>query len=112
MKGFSKLSAVCFLFLAFCGCHKDQADVPVVSSEIAGCYGSLREIAGAKKVWAKESGAASISTPTWEDLKPYLAHGPPRCPGNGTYTIGSTEELPKCSIASHNQYFQTNQPRP
>lgn len=113
MKNISKLAVTGFFLLALCGCHKDRAATPVVSSELVECASSLRYIAAAKEAWAKNSGAASNDTPTWDDLKRYLPRGGiPRCAGKGTYTIGTVGELPKCSIASHNEYFRTNQAPP
>jgi hypothetical protein len=106
VKGISKFSLAGLLLLALCGCHKDQGAIPVASREVAGCAGFLSAIVGAKEVWAKQSGAASNSTPTWDDLNRFFRR-PPNCPGGGTYTIGTLEELPKCSIESHNAYFLT-----
>jgi hypothetical protein len=113
MKNILKFTATGLLLLALCGCHKNGADAtPVVSSELAGCAGSLHRIAGAKEGWARDAHASSNAVPTRDDLEPYFPHGMPKCPAKGTYTIGAVNEWPKCSIAAHNEYFlslQTNQ---
>ncbi len=109
MNCFSKIAVACLLPLIFCGCHKDQDGAPVVSIELASCAGGLEQIASAKEAWAKETGASSNSISSWDDLKPHFPHGPPRCSKHGTYTIGAANELPKCTIASHNEYFLSQQ---
>jgi hypothetical protein len=109
LKSISKLAAAGLLFLALCGCHKDQSSVPGVSADAVGCSGSLVQIVAAKNSWARQTGGSSSSSPTWDDLAPFFPHGAPQCPAKGTYTIGTMDELPKCSIAAHNAYFVSQQ---
>jgi hypothetical protein len=107
----SKLVAGCLLFLALCGCQKNE-DKPPGDPATMGCANALRTIAKAKERWAQQSGANSNSAPTWDDLDQYFRPQRPHCPSGGTYTIGAVGESPKCSIASHNQYYLTNQVLP
>jgi hypothetical protein len=104
----SKFIAVSLLLCALCGCgKKDVVNAPADDATL-GCANSLRHIDDAKKSWAEKSGAALTATPTEDDLLPYFRKGMPRCPGGGTYTIGTVSELPKCSIAAHNEYFSAH----
>lgn len=105
VKSISKLAAACLLLLAFCGCHKTAAENPAASDAAIACANSLRHITQAKAAWAQKTGASSNNTPTWDDLNRYLPRGQPVCPVGGTYTIGTMAELPKCSIARHNQHL-------
>lgn len=93
----------------FCGCHKNEAEQPVENAAAIGCANSLRQIVQAKEHWAKHSGEGSNATPTWADLNSYFRHPVPPCPEGGAYTIGTLGELPKCSIASHNDFFVSHQ---
>jgi hypothetical protein len=108
VKCIPKLAAASLLLLAFCGCHKsgNGAEQSAVDDATFRCAATLRVIDGAKHAWSERSGAASNATPSWDDLKPFFRpEPPPPCLGKGTYTIGALDELPKCSIAGHNDYF-------
>jgi hypothetical protein len=65
------------------------------------CINNLRQIDGAKQQWATENNKTNGPV-TWNDILPYLGHGPnggmPRCPKGGQYTLGNLDEAPKCSI--------------
>jgi hypothetical protein len=104
VKSTAQLAAACLLLFAFCGCSNNN-DKPVANAAAMGCANSLSRIAHAKESWAARSGASSNAVPTWDDLDSYFRHGPPKCPEGGTYTIGALNELPKCSVAGHNEYF-------
>lgn len=69
------------------------------------CINNLRLIDSAKQQWALEYKKTATDVPTWDDLRPYLGHGPngelPTCPGGGTYTIGAVNEKPQCSVQGH-----------
>lgn len=68
------------------------------------CQGNLKELSNSKVRWALENKIESTTaTPTWDDVT-----GPKRfmkvkpvCPSGGTYTIGSKDQPPTCSIG-HN----------
>jgi hypothetical protein len=102
----SKLIAVFLLLFAFCGCGKKDSQTPQADDATIGCANSLFHIDAAKKTWAEKHNAALTDTPTADDLDPFFRHGMPVCPKGGTYTIGTVSELPKCSIAAHNDYFR------
>ncbi|MGD1086456.1 MAG: hypothetical protein ABSA47_17100 [Verrucomicrobiota bacterium] len=59
----------------------------------------------AKQQWALEHKKTATDTPTWEDLRPYLGHGPagdlPQCPAGGEYKINAVGVKPTCSVAEH-----------
>lgn len=67
------------------------------------CINNLRRIDGAKQVWELQNRKDTNSTPTMEDLIPFLKGNtaPLRCPAGGTYTINKIGEPPTCSIPSH-----------
>jgi prepilin-type N-terminal cleavage/methylation domain-containing protein len=75
------------------------------TTQAKGCISNLRLIDGAKTSWALEKNKGSGSAaPTETDLKPYIklnADGNiPGCPAGGTYTIGTLDEQPICSLAN------------
>jgi len=69
------------------------------------CINNLRLIDAAKQQWALENRKQNTDTPTMDDLRPYLGHGPngdlPVCPDGGVYTVGTVSEKPTCSISGH-----------
>jgi prepilin-type N-terminal cleavage/methylation domain-containing protein len=67
------------------------------TSEAKTCVTSLRQIAGAKEIWAMHAGGGDADTPTWDNLTIYLS-STPSCPTGGTYTIGDMATDPTCSI--------------
>jgi hypothetical protein len=69
------------------------------------CVNNLRQIDGAKNVWAMENGKTNGAICTQSDIKPYIkldAKGYlPKCPLGGTYTIGKFGESPTCLLAKN-----------
>jgi hypothetical protein len=69
------------------------------------CINNLRLIDAAKQQWALENRKQNTDTPTMDDLRPYLGHGPngelPICPDGGVYTVGAIAEKPTCNIPGH-----------
>lgn len=64
------------------------------------CINNLRQIEAAKNQWALEKGKSGDAVPLRADLRPYVKKWPV-CPAGGTYTIGSLNEPPTCSIPDH-----------
>ena len=74
------------------------------------CIRKLRQIDGAKLMWAMEHHADPNVVPTWEFIRPYggrcecqewYLHFPPQCPSGGTYTIGRIADHPTCTFPGH-----------
>jgi|GEM_PF-2254126 len=103
-----RLIAASLVVFALCGCGKKDAVNASADDATLQCVNTLAHIDAAKKKWAEQSNAALTATPTEDDLASYLRHGIPKCLGGGTYTIGAVSELPKCSIAAHNEYFSSH----
>lgn len=82
--------------LAGCG---EKAPVPDPNV----CRSNLRLINGAKHHWALEHRASARSTPTAEDLSPYIHGGfeALRCPEGGEYAIQPMHTVPTCSVEGH-----------
>jgi hypothetical protein len=74
-------------------------------AQINACINHLGLIDGMKQQWALEHHKQGTDTPTWQELQPYLGHGPngelPTCPAGGVYKIGTVAEKPTCSIPEH-----------
>ncbi|MBD3380355.1 MAG: prepilin-type N-terminal cleavage/methylation domain-containing protein [Candidatus Omnitrophica bacterium] len=70
-------------------------------AQINACIANLKQIDGAKTLWALDSGAGSTATPTWADLVSGYIKKQPTCPAGGTYTIGNTSVDPTCTEANH-----------
>jgi prepilin-type N-terminal cleavage/methylation domain-containing protein len=73
------------------------------SAQKAACIQNLKNIEGAKGVWALELRKSDADVPTDADL-----FGPdrnirdkPSCPGGGTYDLKAVSEKPTCTIADH-----------
>jgi general secretion pathway protein G len=71
-----------------------------------GCINNLRRIEGAKEVWALQNNKGTNSTPTMQDLTPFLKGNVAtlRCPAGGTYAINSVGVPPSCTIPSHDLF--------
>src|ERR1035438_1757603 len=65
------------------------------------CLSNLRQIDGAKEVWAREQHKGTNDVPTWEDLRQYCRAVPLRCRGGGAYNIGRIGEPCTCSVPGH-----------
>jgi len=82
-----------------------QAQVSQAARKMNACINNLRLMDAAKQQWALENRKQATDTPTLDDLKPYIGHGPagemPTCPDGGVYTIGAVSEKPTCSIPGH-----------
>jgi len=61
------------------------------------CVANLKQIDGAKQVWALDTGGADTDTPSWTDLVPNYIKRQPSCPSGGDYTIGAVNADPSCS---------------
>jgi competence protein ComGC len=70
------------------------------------CLNNLKRIGGAKEVWALRNNKDTNSTPTMQDLTPFLTGNIAtlRCPAGGTYSINRVGVPPSCSIASHDLF--------
>jgi len=68
------------------------------------CINNLRLIDAAIQQWALENNKTNSDSPTWEDIKKYLARGGseiPKCPLGGTYKMGTVLDRPTCSYPGH-----------
>ncbi|MGD2278758.1 MAG: prepilin-type N-terminal cleavage/methylation domain-containing protein [Candidatus Omnitrophota bacterium] len=61
------------------------------------CIANLKQVDGAKTLWALDSGGGSTSTPGWGDLIDTYIKRTPSCPAGGTYTIGNMSTDPACT---------------
>ncbi len=69
------------------------------------CINNLRQIDGAKQMWALDKNKTSTDVPTQAELQPYVGRGTGgswlQCPQGGHYTIGAVGVPPTCSIPGH-----------
>jgi prepilin-type N-terminal cleavage/methylation domain-containing protein len=65
------------------------------------CIVNLRQIDGAKQVWATENKKGDADVPSDSDIGPYLSKGMPSCPGGGKYVIGQVSQSPTCDQPGH-----------
>ncbi len=68
------------------------------------CVNNLRQLDGAKQLWALENRKTTNDTPTVSALAPFL-NRTLVCPQGGTYTPGRVNQPPTCSLGgpSHSQ---------
>jgi prepilin-type N-terminal cleavage/methylation domain-containing protein len=66
------------------------------------CIQNLRQIDGAKQMWATENRKTDSDVPTEADVAAYLkGNAMPICPGNGRYSIRAVSENPICDAPGH-----------
>jgi hypothetical protein len=70
------------------------------------CLNNLRRMDGAKQVWALQNNKDTNSTPTMQELTPFLKGNIAtlKCPAGGTYAINRVGVPPSCTIASHDLF--------
>ena len=67
------------------------------------CPANLKQIQGAKQMWALEHRKRDTEVPTDADLfgvESYIREKP-ACPQGGTYTFGTVVERVRCSVPGH-----------
>ena len=65
------------------------------------CIANLKQIDGAKTLWALDTGAASGDAVVMGDLVTAYIKATPSCPAAGTYTVGTVGDDPTCSVSGH-----------
>ncbi len=63
------------------------------------CIANLKQIDGAKQVWALDVGTPDTATPAWSDLTPNYIKRVVNCPSNTNraYTIAAVSADPSCN---------------
>jgi prepilin-type N-terminal cleavage/methylation domain-containing protein len=66
------------------------------------CIQNLRQIDGAKQMWATENRKTDSDVPSEADVAAYLkGNAMPSCPGNGRYSVRAVSENPTCDAPGH-----------
>ena len=65
------------------------------------CISNLKQIAGAKTLWAIDYGAITGDPVMMSDLCTAYFKTAPQCPAGGTYTLGAVGTEPTCSVSGH-----------
>lgn len=65
------------------------------------CIANLKQIDGAKSLYALDAGLATGSAVTIDNLVPDYIQASPTCPASGTYTVGNIGTDPTCTVAGH-----------
>lgn len=65
------------------------------------CIANLKQIDGAKQIWAIDEEKGSSDTPTWANLVNNYLKKTPSCPGAGTYSIENVGTDPSCTASGH-----------
>jgi Tfp pilus assembly protein PilN len=69
---------------------------------LTACLNNLRQIDGAKQMWALENQRPVGSLVNPQDIAPYLANKTlPTCPMGGAYTLNPIGIMPLCNIPGH-----------
>jgi prepilin-type N-terminal cleavage/methylation domain-containing protein len=67
------------------------------------CIANLKQIAGAKQMWAIDQNKTGSDVPGWDDLVSDDRKKQPLCPAGGSYTIGDVDSEPTCDYGNgHN----------
>ena len=65
------------------------------------CVANLKQLEGAKERWAMSEGIATTVEATTGALVPNYLKIAPNCPSGGTYTFGTINTVPTCSIGTN-----------
>ena len=65
------------------------------------CVSNLRQIEGCKESWAMENRKGGDAAVDEAAVNTYIKGGAPKCPGGGTYTYGTINTDPTCSVPGH-----------
>lgn len=68
------------------------------------CIANLKQIDGAKQIFAIDANKTDTNLPAWANLVPDYIKRQPTCQGGGTYTIGTVGTVPTCNstASGHN----------
>ena len=66
------------------------------------CKSNLKQIDGAKQIWAIDLEQAETATATWGDLVSDYIKRTPSCGSGGNYTIGTVAATPTCDSGETN----------
>jgi hypothetical protein len=81
---------------------RDASRKSIAEARRLACISNLRQLDGAKAMWALDFKKTETATPTAKDLQGYLSGKRMLvCPAGGTYTIGPLSVLPSCSVEGH-----------
>jgi hypothetical protein len=65
------------------------------------CINNLRQIDGAKEIWASENQKLKSSVVSSNSVAALIKGGFPKCPQGGYYTLGRIGEPPTCTVPGH-----------
>ena len=68
------------------------------AARASACVNNLRQIDSAKEQFAMANSSAGTATPTWANVMEYIRGTQPACPASGTYTLGTFDTQPSCSV--------------
>jgi len=72
------------------------------TAQMNACIANLKQIDGAKQIFAIDANKTDTNTPTWGNLVSDYIKRQPTCQSGGSYTIGTVGTIPACSTATHN----------
>ena len=75
-----------------------------VTAQTNACIANLKQIDGAKQIYAIDTTDTSITegtTPDWSDLVTDYIKVQPSCPVGGAYTLTAISATPSCSVDGH-----------
>ncbi len=65
------------------------------------CIANLKQVDGAKTLWALDTGATSGDACVMSNLVTSYIKSTPSCPAGGTYTVGNIGTEPACTVSGH-----------
>ncbi len=70
-------------------------------ADAATCRQNIHRIETAKRKVGQRAAGGTIGTVSWDPVVKELGGKKPVCPGGGTYTLGSFQEMTRCSIGGN-----------
>ncbi len=105
------LVLLCALFTLPCASIALMKSSGNHSDPRAACIHNLRQLMGAKEVWALENNRKPGTATKWVDI--VGADGcmktRPECPTGGMYTLGNVEQPPRCSLEAEGHVLPPGQ---
>ena len=65
------------------------------------CIANLRQMEGAKTLWALDNGGSTGNEVTMANLVSDYIKSTPSCPAGGTYALGVIGTTPTCTVTGH-----------
>ena len=102
-KGFTivEITIVCCIILLVAAIAIPNFVTARITATTNTCIANLKQINGAKQLYAIENGLLNDTLVSMPSLVPDYIKQTPKCPGGGTYVVGTPGNLSTCDQLNH-----------